>query len=258
MPDILDAYSGLLGGNDEASSMTNDQDHVDPVLAAYMDEVMKMCTSRLAAAQVSGFAKASIDSWKKDDYTPWSPWQPRDVSVPTKSCDHSVAKTGSNFDNTVGTLRDRNRGTTYVALKSDLWIAARQNEIEEVKGYLEFGFDVNMKSLTPNEESPLHNAVIGGHPKMINFLCDKGADVNIEDDSGNSPLHYAAQHGHVQCVRTLVKRGANKIAKNHVGYTPYQIALLKGHKKVAKLLPNRQKQKMFKLKFAASLMNKEK
>lgn len=256
LSEVMDAYSGLARAATGTKVGDDEDDEVDPVLAAYMDDVMKKCTLRLAAAKVSGFAPAAMESWTKEDYESWSPWQPEEEKRPCEKRDHTPWKTDSNCDNTVGTQADKNHGRNYRALRSDMWAAARHNQIEEVRRYLEIGFDVNLKSLTSNAETALHNAVIGGHPKMINFLCDQGADINATDDAGNSALHMAAQHGHVQCVRTLVKRGANKISKNAVGYTAYQVALMKGHKKVAKLLPNRQNQKLFKLKFAAALMSK--
>jgi hypothetical protein len=256
LSEVMDAYSGLARARTGENAQKVDDDDVDPVLAAYMHDVMKKCTLRLAAAKVSGFAPAAIESWTKDDYDSWSPWQPEEEKRPCEKRDHTRWKTDSNCDNTVGTREDKSHGRAYRALRTDLLAAARHNEIEEVRRYLEIGFDVNCKSLSANAETALHNAVIGGHPKMINFLVDQGADINATDDAGNTALHMAAQHGHVQCVRTLVKRGINKIVKNHVGYTAYQIAIMKGHKKVAKLLPNRHNQKLFKLKFAAALMSK--
>ena len=32
--------------------------------------------------------------------------------------------------------------------------------------------------------TPLHLAVASGHIKKVNYLCDEGADINIQDNDG--------------------------------------------------------------------------
>ena len=54
---------------------------------------------------------------------------------------------------------------------------------------------------------------------MVNFLLDKGADIELLDNNQETPLFHAA-YGNVDAVRALVKRGANINAVDKYGNTP--------------------------------------
>ena len=54
---------------------------------------------------------------------------------------------------------------------------------------------------------------------MVNYLIDKGANVNARSDSGNTPLILAASSGSVECCELLMKKGALKNATGLFGST---------------------------------------
>jgi ankyrin repeat protein len=68
--------------------------------------------------------------------------------------------------------------------------------------------------------SLLHWATFIGHPGIVRFLIEKGADVNIKDWKGNTPLHYAAKIGDTIIAKLLLEKGADINAKDNRNCTP--------------------------------------
>lgn len=84
--------------------------------------------------------------------------------------------------------------------------------------------------------TPLHEAVSGGHHKVLDHLLGKGGDVNCRANSGYTPLHLAASAGHINCVKILLKHDANIILVDDYGKTPKQTAALSSKTNIVKLL----------------------
>ena len=61
--------------------------------------------------------------------------------------------------------------------------------------------------------TPLINAVMAGESKIVRYLLDRGADVNLPagpaGKKGNSPLIQAVMSGKLEVVRMLVEAGAD-------------------------------------------------
>lgn len=55
-------------------------------------------------------------------------------------------------------------------------------------------------------------------------LIQAGADVNAKGLDNDTPLHDAAINGHLKLVRCLVERGADVHARNSRGKTPLEVA----------------------------------
>ena len=60
-----------------------------------------------------------------------------------------------------------------------------------------------------NGFTPLHWAVITGHTNLVEWLINKGADVNATDPTGMTPLHKAAVFDRVECAEALIAAGAD-------------------------------------------------
>ena len=76
-----------------------------------------------------------------------------------------------------------------------------------------------------------------GTQEMVEFLCDRGADVNRGQRS--SSLHYAACFGRPNVVKVLLRHGANPDLRDEDGKTPLDKARERsdeGHREVAAIL----------------------
>ena len=87
--------------------------------------------------------------------------------------------------------------------------------------------------------TPLHQASIYGHVKIVECLLEYGAEINAPTptDANCTSLHLAATFGHHEVVKVLLQHGAivnftPMIQKQ----TPLHLAAINGHEKVAEVL----------------------
>lgn len=107
----------------------------------------------------------------------------------------------------------------------ELHQAVTDNNIESVKLVLENGADINQ--LGPSwydYGSALHIAVQEGHQEIAQLLIEKGALVDLRDNSDLTPLHNAAWNGDLGMVKLLLDAGANITARDYSGATPLACA----------------------------------
>ena len=88
-----------------------------------------------------------------------------------------------------------------------------------VEYLLEKGADINSKA--EDGCTALHYA----HTlKIAKTLVEHGADIESVNDYGETPLIYHSQEGILNIVKYLLSAGANKTAKNNEGKTAYDVA----------------------------------
>ena len=49
--------------------------------------------------------------------------------------------------------------------------------------------------------TPLHWAVVNGHPAVVLYLCEQGADKEARNRDSNTPLHLVARWGRLHVVQ---------------------------------------------------------
>ena len=107
--------------------------------------------------------------------------------------------------------------------------AARAHEIPLLDFLIRNGDDVNRKGSGFDKWTPLHLAVrIWPKEKRletVDFLLQKGAEVDPIDSRGKTPLHLAAELGHAETARLLLLAGADVEAKDENGETPLRRAI---------------------------------
>lgn len=83
----------------------------------------------------------------------------------------------------------------------------------------------------------LHWAVDGGKPGCIQWLLDKGIEVDVEDECGCSPLmRLASINGNVEVAKILIENGANVNKVDKLKKTSLMSAALNGGLELVKLL----------------------
>ncbi|KAM6973377.1 SH3 and multiple ankyrin repeat domains protein 2b [Aplochiton taeniatus] len=84
----------------------------------------------------------------------------------------------------------------------------------------------------------IHQASRYGHIQHVEHLLNYGADISVQNTSGNTALHICALYRQELCARLLLARGASKEAKNYRGQTPFQVAIIAGNFELAEFIKN--------------------
>ena len=101
-----------------------------------------------------------------------------------------------------------------------------------VSCFLEYGADIEF--IDADGETPLGKAAATGNVRVVNYLLQRGADVNgalvhttskhLQNARCNTPLINAVAGGHRNVVRTLLQAGACVNRTNRDGWTPLHFA----------------------------------
>lgn len=92
---------------------------------------------------------------------------------------------------------------------NDLYNAAARDDVDAIETALKNGADID--GATYSGETALLRAAFYGNLDSIRYLCDNGADMNIEGKSGyipHTPLMVAIERGRLPIIRELIERGA--------------------------------------------------
>nr|XP_055047671.1 SH3 and multiple ankyrin repeat domains protein 2b [Misgurnus anguillicaudatus] len=84
----------------------------------------------------------------------------------------------------------------------------------------------------------IHQACRYGHVQHLEHLLYYGADMRVENASGNTALHICALYKQEKCAKVLLVRGASKDVKNYRGQTPFQVAIISGNFELAEIIKN--------------------
>ena len=96
--------------------------------------------------------------------------------------------------------------------------------------------DVTARSQNSNGNTPLHAALAGNHAFVAGLLMGAGADVNAHDAAGWCPLHFAAFNNNLDTMKTLIAQGADVHAVNGDGKPPLALAQEHNQREAAALL----------------------
>merc|ERR1719367_2733778 len=81
------------------------------------------------------------------------------------------------------------------------------------------------------------NASYHNHTEVVQFLVQKGADIEMKRKSGSHAAYMAAQEGNLKILKFLVQNAPDVVdLKGYKGITPLVVAAKKGHFKVVKYL----------------------
>jgi ankyrin repeat protein len=106
----------------------------------------------------------------------------------------------------------------------------KQSASTNLDGILDIGEDIN--SLNKDGITPLIDAVIRNNEYAVEYLLNRGADVNKKSKYGTSPLDYAATP---EIVELLVRAGADTESRMN-GQTPLIKAVREGDTRIVNIL----------------------
>jgi len=118
------------------------------------------------------------------------------------------------------------------AYTSILYAGVCSGNKELVQYLVDKGANVNAQ--TPGHETALHQAAWKGAYEIVNVLVENGAKLNIahKTSGGLSPLHCAAENGHISIVKYLLEKGAKLSFDEQKTASPLLVAAYKGHSEV--------------------------
>jgi len=115
--------------------------------------------------------------------------------------------------------------------ESALMMAALKGDLAGAQLLLEHGAKVNLTGW-----SPLHYAASGPEPELVQFLLERGAEVDAASPNGSTPLMMAAQYGAEDSVTLLIGRGADPKRRNQLDLSAADFARKAGRDTLAKRL----------------------
>lgn len=111
--------------------------------------------------------------------------------------------------------------------------AAEKGEFETVEFLINKGVNLNGKAEYPDRA--IHFAAYNGHVDIICLLIKNGVNINAKGGDHNTALHYAVEGAHREVVEFLLLHGADPKAKNSVRVTAYQKAKAKNDTEIISL-----------------------
>ncbi|KAL9951395.1 hypothetical protein ACROYT_G044049 [Oculina patagonica] len=108
-------------------------------------------------------------------------------------------------------------------------------DVPKVKDILESEPDLNL--LDKSGRTPVHNAILGRHVKIMEMLLEAGADTTILDESQSAPLHTAVRTRDESIVKAFLQRANSEVdIRGHNSRTALHIAADKDKVSICKLL----------------------
>uniref|UniRef100_F7DZ31 Ankyrin repeat and SOCS box containing 1 n=1 Tax=Ornithorhynchus anatinus TaxID=9258 RepID=F7DZ31_ORNAN len=84
--------------------------------------------------------------------------------------------------------------------------------------------------------TPLRIAATAGHGHCVDFLIQKGAEIDLVDVKGQTALYVAVVNGHLECAQILLEAGADPNGSRHHRSTPVYHAARVGRADILKEL----------------------
>jgi len=125
--------------------------------------------------------------------------------------------------------------SSALSYAQDIFIASYNGDLETVKRMI--GQDPSLvNSRNSMGRFPLEMAAQTGQVEIVQFLLEKGADVNL-NRGGATALHMAALYGgKPELITLLLKNGADINARTEDGNTPLNLAVIGKQGEIAELL----------------------
>ncbi|KAH8826374.1 ankyrin [Flagelloscypha sp. PMI_526] len=102
--------------------------------------------------------------------------------------------------------------------QKNIWVAAGDGDLDRVRELVE-SVGIHPNSPDPYTYTPIHAAASYGHIHVLEYLLEKGGNVNITDSDGDTPLYTVETTATAQY---LVQHGAIVDRVNNDGISPIE------------------------------------
>lgn len=95
--------------------------------------------------------------------------------------------------------------------KTPVWYLIRKGTVRIIQLFLIFESDFNPNELKNSRKINLYFSIQGCRVEVMQFLIDRGFDINFRDKYGKTPLHWSCDMviGSIKVAKCLLKNGAN-------------------------------------------------
>lgn len=121
-----------------------------------------------------------------------------------------------------------------------LFMAAGAGFVRAIQPLVTAGADINQFE-SSSGTSPLMEATVAGHERVVQLLLDLDVETDTRDTSGETALHKAARLGQTAIAELLVKHGAFVPAHNNLREAPIHLAVRFGHLDIVRVLIRRKR-----------------
>ena len=112
---------------------------------------------------------------------------------------------------------------------SPLTGAAKHGQYEAASLLLSHGAHVN-PDVNVSSSAPLHQACKSDDLRMVRFLLDQGADINLRNCYKTTPLMYAVKYGSLELVSLVLAHKPNLATLSFIGTSALHWVIFQNHK----------------------------
>lgn len=221
--DRRQAGLAVAQGRKEILVLVEEDWQVEPLSEAAPDAAFRALDE---AERDSGLLRLVMEA--DDLVLPWdeSPWQRVKAAVTGRGRDRPADRTGARpraVREHCGRLRAEReavRRREEEGRRKAFIEAARTGDLPVLRKLLEAGADIDARGR--NEQTALHEAVLGGRRDAVRALIEAGADLELRNDDGWTALELAERHGNWEAERLLEDAGATRTPTPHDdGFSPW-------------------------------------
>jgi len=107
-----------------------------------------------------------------------------------------------------------------VFLQSPFYVAIKLNQLEMLKIFIKYNYDIKQKLNDPEFTYPIILSSMYGAKDVFNYLVDKGVDLSVKDYIGNTALMYSCLTNNLEMTNILIQKGYSVTETSNNGYTP--------------------------------------
>ena len=118
---------------------------------------------------------------------------------------------------------------------TEIFDACRRGDLDAVSAI----YEADKESINATDMkgfSPLILAVYNDQPAVVDFLLQKGAQLEVGDTAGNTALMGVCFKGYTEVAAKLIEAGADVHQRNGNGATALTFAATFGHLEIARML----------------------